>query len=100
MQAKVFQQDGCIFIEGAVVFDTVSKVQKDITALLIQQQTNDAICLLDLTAINSVDSAALAMLIELKKWAGQRQLTLQFIHPTELLMSLAQVYGVARWLAL
>lgn len=94
---QVFQEGDAIAIRGALTFETVSKVQQRIMSLLNNNLLSYSI---DLKNISLVNSAALGLLVELKKKMVERKKTIEFQNPPERLLSLAEVCGVASWLGL
>ncbi|MCD8524305.1 MAG: STAS domain-containing protein [Gammaproteobacteria bacterium] len=90
--SSVVQQENIIFIKGAVLFQNVAFIQKMLINVLKANKFQHYI--LDLRLLDVVDSSALAMFIELKKFLHSAQLTCEFINATDLLLSLAQVYGL------
>jgi anti-anti-sigma factor len=97
MQVNVFEKDGVIIIQGAVVFETVASIEKSVSHIQ-QQHPLVSECRIDLAAVVEVNSAALGLLVQLKKQATQNGQAMMLVHPPERLLSLAQVYGVASWL--
>ncbi len=97
MQSNISKKEGIIYIEGTVTFETVAVIQKNI-AQLLQDSEFASKCSLDLKAVAQVNSAALALLVELKKQSILHKRVIVFLHPPERLLLLAQVCGVAEWL--
>lgn len=91
-ESSVVQQENIIFIKGSILFQNVACIQKMLIKLLKENKFEHYI--FDLHLLDSVDSAGLAMFIELKKFAHSLKLTCEFVNATELLLSLAQVYGL------
>ena len=97
MQSTICKKAGVIYIDGAVTFETVADIQRNITYLL-QDREFSSECCLNLEAIAQVNSAALALLVELKKQSILHKRVIVFVHPPERLSLLAPVCGVAEWL--
>ncbi len=55
---------------------------------------------IDLAEVGAVDSAAVSLLLAWLREAQRSNLTLQFLHVPDNLLSLARLYGVAEMLAL
>lgn len=86
-------------IEGAVTFETVARIQKSVMNLL-SRELPSAVYQVNLAGITLVNSAALALLVELKKKVLAQKKAVTFLNPPERLVGLAQVCGVADWLGL
>lgn len=97
MHTDVIQKGDTIAIQGAITFDSVSHVQKDIMQIL-QKPGRASEYRVDLLAVAQVNSAALGLLVELKKYALVTHLKIVFINLPERLLALAQVCGVSSWL--
>jgi len=97
MQSRVVQNEGIISIQGAVTFETVAAIQKEITCLLHKNESLSE-SKIDLAEVSVVNSAALGLLVELKKKAVMKHKAITFLNAPERLLSLAQVCGVAIWL--
>lgn len=85
-------------IHGELTFETIASAQKQVTRFLAQSLARENF--VDLAAVTAVNSAALALLIELKKVARLQNQTLRFLNLPPHLLVLAQLYGVAAWLEL
>ena len=88
------QNNHQICIQGSVTFDTVAVVQKNVMTLL---RNNSSLTdfQLNLKDVSVVNSAALGLLVELKKWVVAQHKTIRFLNLPDRLLSLAQVCGVA-----
>lgn len=78
-------------LQGELSFNTAPAVLQAAQAALRHEQGGVEI---DLAAIRRADSAGLALLIELLRFAKQRRLAVQFTHMPPQLESLAAVSGV------
>ena len=96
-EAEVYERERVIFIKGATTFETVAAIQKKIV-FLIQKNSSLSFYQIDLTDVKEVNSAALGLLVELKKVTIAYKKTIVFLNAPERLLSLAQVCGVASWL--
>lgn len=99
LNPQVFQKDDRISVQGAVTFETISAIQKAITQLLHAHKSSQKYQV-DLAEVTLVNSAALGLLVELKKQAIAHKQTIEFLNPPERLLALAQVCSVAAWLEL
>lgn len=99
MQDTVFEKEGAFCIQRAITFETVSAIQKEMT-LLMHDHASLSTYIIDLGATTDVNSAALGLLVELKKQAISNKKEMVFLNAPERLLSLAQVCGVATWLGL
>lgn len=99
MHTDVIQKDGMIAIQGAITFDSVSGVQKSIMQILQKSAPASKYCV-DLLSVAQVNSAALGLLVELKKYALVHHLKIVFTNLPERLLALAQVCGIFSWLEL
>lgn len=88
-----------IFLQGDVVLSTITILQKNIVKIL-RENLSLVEYRLDFSEVTAVNSAALALLVELKKWAIIQQKTIVFSHLPQRLLALAQLCGVAEWLDL
>lgn len=98
MQPCVLQKEGALVVQGAVTFETVAIIQKKITEFLHNNSLSTV--QVDLKEVTQVNSAALGLLVELKKQAIAHKKAVHFLNPPERLLSLAQVCGVSIWLEL
>ena len=98
-EAEVVQREDVVFIKGVATFETVAAIQKAITVLL-QKNASASIFQVDFTQVIEVNSAALGLLVELKKYTILHKKAVVFLNLPEKLISLAQVCGVAEWLGL
>lgn len=96
--ARLTVDQNRISISGDVTFETVASLYQLLTAHVAE--INADVILFDFSGVNSVNSAALALMIEASKFAinSQKKITFQSL-PTKL-TSLAQVCGVDKMLAL
>ncbi len=99
MLAKVLQHNEVITIEGDIVFESVARLEHDIVSLFKQSPSLSEFSI-NLAGVLQVNSAALGLMVELKKYVAARNQKIAFIHSTERLLTLAQVYGVEHWLGL
>ena len=99
MQATVFEKEGIFYIKSAITFETVAAIQKD-TLSLIQNAASLSAYQIDLKEVTEVNSAALGLLVELKKATIVHKKTIVFLNVPGRLLSLAQVCGVSDWLGL
>lgn len=99
MSSQVSQNEDVIILEGAVTFETVASIQKSILQLL-RNAGSSLEFKVNLQAVTQVNSAALGLLVELKKYIMAHRKIIVFLHSPERLISLAQVCGVADWLGL
>lgn len=93
------QENGNICIQGAITFENVAPLQKEMLALLQKNQLRSEFQV-DLQQVSLVNSAALGLLVELKKWNVRQHKKIKFLHLPERLLSLAQLCNVANWLGL
>ncbi|MES2204070.1 MAG: STAS domain-containing protein [Pseudomonadota bacterium] len=98
-EAEVSQREGVIFMTGVVTFETVAMLQKKII-LLMQRDASLSLYQINLMDVKKVNSAALGLLVELKKYTIAHNKAVVFLNLPERLLSLAQVCGVAAWLEL
>ncbi len=99
MLVAVFKKEEVFCIQNAVTFETIVCIQKKIIQLM-QENTSLALYTIDFKEVTEVNSAALGLLVELKKYTITHKKGIKFIHLPERLLSLAQVCGVAEWLGL
>lgn len=99
MQSSVHENNEMIMVSGIVTFETVAAIQKNMINLL---QKNPAVSQfqVDLATATQVNSAALGLLVELKKVTIAQKKEIVFLNLPQRLISLAQVCGVADWLGL
>ena len=79
-----------IQIKGELICATVMQVLNQLT----RQGTNLARWVIDFSAVERVDSTAVALLIELRKYAKQHNKPVSFIYLPEALLSIAQLSQV------
>lgn len=97
--SQVIQNEDTFFITEVVTFETVTTLQKTVIALILKNPSISHFQI-DFSRVTEVNSAALGLLIELKKYIIAHQKTVIFLNLPERLLSLAQVCGVADWLCL
>ncbi len=100
MQSSVRQNNEVIMIDGAVTFETVAAIQKSIEHLLQCDQFAGSRYQINLESVTLVNSAALGLLVELKKATIAHKKMIVFLNAPRRLLSLAQVCGVSDWLGL
>lgn len=89
----IVREGNTVKVGGAVTVDNVSAMTAQGTALL------DGECLIvDLVAVEDVDSSIVSMLLEWLRTANQHNCQLQFINQPESLKSLVQLYGVSEFI--
>ena len=99
MPTQAILQANTVFIKGEVTFETITVIQKDMITLMHGQSSLSAYQI-DLSGVTEVNSAALGLLVELKKYTVAHKKVIAFLNLPERLASLARVYGVADWLEL
>jgi ABC-type transporter Mla MlaB component len=88
-----------IAIESIVTFETVARLQRSLFLSMASLKPGDELTL-DFNQVNAVNSAALALMIELLRRASQLGILLKFINIPPKLMSLAKVSAVDQLLGL
>lgn len=84
-------RDGdCLRVSGRLTMDTVAALFG--TAL---QPNGNAVLMIDLAQVESVDSAAVSLLLSWLRRAQRNNVTLSFSNVPDNLLSLARLYGVA-----
>lgn len=99
MSATVFKKEEIFYLKSTITFETVAAIQKEIISL-IRNNLSLSVYQIDLKDITEVNSAALGLLVELKKYSMAHKKTIVFLHSPERLLLLAQVCGVSDWLGL
>jgi ABC-type transporter Mla MlaB component len=84
---QVSQTGDTIALTGEVTFETVTDIEAAIKKAL--PTLTDKVCI-DMAGVTVVNSAALAMCIEVKRLAGER--SVQFTHLPDQLRSIMSVY--------
>lgn len=87
-------KDEALALEGALSFETLPKVLEESAAYAARTDLPDRLTI-DFGAITSVDSSAVALLLEWRRQALQKQKTLVFVNLPANLLALADLYGVA-----
>lgn len=82
--------NGNLQLSGALNFDTVPALMRQAEVLLAKR--SDA-CI-DFSAVVSTNSAGLALLLELLRFARARGTTIQFSHIPEQIAIVARAYGI------
>lgn len=86
----ILREGNIVKVSGAVTVDNVSEMTAQGVALF------DNHCLIvDLAAVDEIDSSIVSMLLEWLRAANQQNCQLQFINQPESLKSLVQLYGVS-----
>lgn len=94
-QADIQQQNTQQFlISGRVNFSTVPDLLQRSRQLLASADTASEPLSLDLSAVDSCNSAALALLLEIFRQAQQLNRKIHFKNLPENLLSIARAYGV------
>jgi len=86
-----------IAIHGPLTFETVARWQKEV--LVAVDAANEDLTI-DFQSVTAVNSAALALMLEVLRRARARHFSLKFLHVPEKLISLAKVSSVDKLLAL
>ncbi len=81
-------------LEGALSFETLPRVLAESAAYTARSDLPDRLTI-DFAGITSVDSSAVALLLEWRREAERRKKTLVFVNLPANLVSLAELYGVA-----
>jgi phospholipid transport system transporter-binding protein len=81
-------------LKGALSFETIPTVLEESTAYASRPDL-PARLTIDFAAITSVDSAAVALLLDWRRMAVKRGKTLVFVNLPANLLALAELYGVA-----
>ncbi len=81
-------------LTGELSFDTVPTVLAQTAEYSARPDIPERLTL-DFSAITSVDSAAVALLLEWRRMAASRGKTLVFVNLPPNLLALAELYGVA-----
>lgn len=98
MHATVHRKEGSFFIQEAVTFETVSTLQNNLIRMM--RDASLPSCTLNFEGVKEVNSAALGLLVELKKYSIAQKKEIQFLNLPERLLSLAHLYGIAGFLKL
>jgi phospholipid transport system transporter-binding protein len=77
-------------LAGRLDMDSCGELARTLTASLRAEETLE----LDFAAVEAADSAALALLLELRRQAAARGAVLALSHPSDELLSLARLYGL------
>ena len=83
-------ESGALVLNGELTFDTVPEIYRETIRWL---PLNDHFCSVDLSNVERVDSAGLALLLEWQSSAQSRQRLLQFSKPSPELVRLAALCG-------
>jgi phospholipid transport system transporter-binding protein len=78
-----------IVLEGPVTLDTVPALAQDFDAHLAA-----GAALVDFGGVTEVDSSAVALVLEWRRQAENRNVTLRLANPPAALQNLAKLYGV------
>lgn len=87
-----------VSLAGDVTFETVASLYHSLTAHIKEVEADSIVY--DLSNVNAVNSAALALMIEANKFAANSQKKISFQSLPDKLVSLAQVCGVDKMLAI
>ncbi len=91
--------DGALRVTAPMVIANARTLLEGGRALLVACQPTDP-ALLELSAVNEVDSSALSVVFAWLRIAAQRGVALRIAHPPANLLSLATLYGVSDLLPL
>ena len=91
----IVREGNIVKVDGSVTVDNVSAMTAQGTALLDAPRL-----IVDLAAVEEVDSSIVSMLLEWLRVASQHNGQLQFINQPESLKSLVQLYGVSDFIPL
>lgn len=86
--------DEVLALTGALSFETLPEVLAASEAYTARADLPERLTI-DFSAIDGVDSSAVALLLEWRRQAGARGKTLVFVNLPANLMALAELYGVA-----
>ncbi len=89
----IVREGNIVKVEGTVTADNVSIMTAQGKALL-----DDQCLIVDLAAVEDVDSSIVSMLLEWLRVANQHNCQLQFINQPESLKSLVQLYDVSEFI--
>jgi phospholipid transport system transporter-binding protein len=81
-------------LKGELSFDTIPQVLEESAAYAARTDLPDRLTI-DFSGITSVDSAAVALLLDWRRMAVKRGKTLVFVNLPANLLALAELYGVA-----
>jgi phospholipid transport system transporter-binding protein len=81
-------------LEGALTFETIPAVLDQSAQFVARPDLPDKLTI-DFSRVTTVDSAAVALLLDWRRLALQRAKTLEFVNLPANLVSLAELYGVA-----
>ncbi|WP_374355888.1 lipid asymmetry maintenance protein MlaB [Chitinimonas sp.] len=84
-----------ISLAGSLTLESISRVEREVAPSLTQDQV-----ILDLSAINEIDSAAISLLLHWQRAAMAAGHRLFLRNPPASLLSLAGLYGVEEFLPL
>jgi phospholipid transport system transporter-binding protein len=87
-------KDEVLALDGALSFETLPKVLEQSAQYAARTDLPDRLTI-DFGAITSVDSSAVALLLEWRRQAQQKKKTLVFVNLPANLLALADLYGVA-----
>jgi ABC-type transporter Mla MlaB component len=79
-----------IALTTPLVIDNINLLLEQLSLVISPNQS----VILDLSIVPNIDSAGIALLVELKKIAKKNQCALQFINPTIDIKNLCQLYQV------
>lgn len=99
MQSTVFQEHDVFFMQNTVTFETVALITKNVLRFIKENPSIEAYSI-DLRDVKEVNSAALGLLVELKKYAILHKKMVRFLNIPEKLIALAQVCGLIECLGL
>lgn len=99
MDTTVLNKENMFYVQNVITFETVACVQEEVMHL-IQKNASLTAYAIDLKNVTQANSAALGLLVELKKYTIVHKKEIKFTNLPERLLSLAQVCGVAKWLEL
>lgn len=85
----IMREGDRIVLQGPVTIDHVVRLTRQGVALFGNQSL-----MVDLEGVTDVDSTIISMLLEWQRAAQKTKRSLQFIHMSESLKSLIQLYGV------
>jgi len=86
-----------LVLEGALSFETLPTVLVQSAEYAARTDLPERLTI-DFARITGVDSSAVALLLEWRRQAQQKQKTLVFVNLPPNLLALAQLYGVAEFI--
>lgn len=86
-------EDHCCRLDGAVTVDSIGELLRE-----LQPQLASGVDVLDFSAVETVDSAALALIFSAMRYAQQAGNTLSLLGLPPSFATLAELYGVSELL--